>query len=143
MNLGPQWVIPCQPRINDLSGPRRVSGNGSNILQSFAMLSVLVLDRPQAFSTTLHLRQCHAVRENRELQLERLTQYRRLLANSEQEWQQLDALCRISVSRFYRNQGVFRRLEQELLPRLEEQALIRGEQSLRIWSAGCASGEEA
>jgi chemotaxis protein methyltransferase CheR len=79
----------------------------------------------------------------RGLQLEGVSEYQRLLVNSEREWKELDALCRISISRFYRDQGVFQRLERELLPRLEDRALARGEQRLRIWSAGCACGEEA
>jgi chemotaxis protein methyltransferase CheR len=33
-------------------------------------------------------------------------------------------------------------LEQEILPRLAADALARGGSRLRIWSAGCASGEE-
>jgi chemotaxis protein methyltransferase CheR len=71
-----------------------------------------------------------------------LSDYRVLLAADAAEWRQLDGLCRISVSRFYRDQGVWRDLERELLPRLAAQAVVRGESRLRFWSAGCASGEE-
>ena len=79
-----------------------------------------------------------------ELQLDDVAQYRSLLAAgiAEAEWARLDAMCRISLSRFYRDQGVFQRLERELLPRLEDQALARGERRLQVWSVGCASGEE-
>jgi chemotaxis protein methyltransferase CheR len=76
------------------------------------------------------------------LSLKDLSDYRALLETDAEEWRQLDGLCRISVSRFYRDQGVWRYLERELLPELERQALARGESRLRIWSAGCASGEE-
>ncbi|MEN8175081.1 MAG: CheR family methyltransferase [Pseudomonadota bacterium] len=76
------------------------------------------------------------------LHLEDLADYRVLLERSSEEWKQLDALCRISISRFYRDRGVFERLEGELLPRLQDQARARGDSRLRIWSAGCASGEE-
>jgi chemotaxis protein methyltransferase CheR len=81
-------------------------------------------------------------RRLRALQLEDLAQYRALLGHSREEWTRLDALCRISISRFYRDHGVFQHLERELLPRLEQQVLARGDRRLRIWSAGCASGEE-
>ncbi|MEA3275145.1 MAG: CheR family methyltransferase [Pseudomonadota bacterium] len=76
------------------------------------------------------------------LGLKDLSDYRALLETDVAEWSQLNGLCRISVSRFYRDQRVWSLLECELLPRLAAQALARGEDRLRIWSAGCASGEE-
>ena len=54
----------------------------------------------------------------------------------------LDALCRVTISRFYRDQGVFDALREPLLPRVLEAARARGESTFRVWSAGCASGEE-
>ncbi len=54
----------------------------------------------------------------------------------------LDALCRVTISRFYRDQGVFDALREPLLPQVLEAARARGESVLRVWSAGCASGEE-
>lgn len=77
-----------------------------------------------------------------ELRLDDLAQYRVLLGRSPQEWSRLDAMCRISVSRFYRDREVFERLEKELLPRLLNQAARGGTLPLRLWSVGCASGEE-
>ena len=71
-----------------------------------------------------------------------LSAYRRLLETDAAEWEALDRLCRVSISRFYRDRGVWRHLEDELLPRLVAQALARGADRLRLWSAGCASGEE-
>lgn len=76
------------------------------------------------------------------LHLDNLTEYRALLGRSQEEWQRLDALCRISISRFCRDHEVFHLLEKELRPHLKDQALVRGDKPLRIWSAGCASGEE-
>ena len=77
-----------------------------------------------------------------ELGLGDLVGYRGLLESDSEEWTQLDGLCRISISRFYRDHGVWRSLEQEIVPRLVVQARGRGDNRLRIWSAGCASGEE-
>ena len=54
----------------------------------------------------------------------------------------LDGLCRVTISRFYRDQGVFDALRERLLPQALEAARARGEKALRVWSAGCASGEE-
>jgi chemotaxis protein methyltransferase CheR len=76
------------------------------------------------------------------LGLKDLSDYRALLVADAAEWRQLDGLCWVSISRFYRDQGVWRWLERNLLPQLVAQASVRGETRLRIWSAGCASGEE-
>ncbi|WP_257451428.1 CheR family methyltransferase [Archangium lipolyticum] len=54
----------------------------------------------------------------------------------------LDALCRVTISRFYRDQGVFDALREPLLPEVLEAERARGGSLLRVWSAGCASGEE-
>lgn len=69
-----------------------------------------------------------------------LDAYRRHLAARPEEWRELDALCGIPVSRFYRDRGVFDALEREVLPALAQAAAPRG--AIDAWSAGCASGEE-
>jgi chemotaxis protein methyltransferase CheR len=76
------------------------------------------------------------------LGLKGLTDYRALLMTDSEEWKRLDGLCRVSISRFHRDRSVWRRLEHEILPQLAERARARKETRLRIWSAGCASGEE-
>jgi chemotaxis protein methyltransferase CheR len=76
------------------------------------------------------------------LQLGNTDDYRARLAQDPEEWKVLDRLCRVSISRFFRDREVWRLLETELLPVLAEQAKARGAVRLRIWSAGCASGEE-
>lgn len=68
--------------------------------------------------------------------------YRAYLEAHAGEWAQLDELCHITISRFYRDQGVFVALEQEVLPSLLARLRARGDRVLRIWSAGCSSGEE-
>jgi chemotaxis methyl-accepting protein methylase len=49
----------------------------------------------------------------------------------------LDALT-INVTKFFRNPETFAAIDRELVPAL----FARAEPQLRIWSAGCASGEE-
>lgn len=68
--------------------------------------------------------------------------YRGRLAGDEKEWQVLDGLCRITISRFYRDRPVFDALRTIVLPELARRALERNASSLRCLSAGCASGEE-
>ena len=59
--------------------------------------------------------------------------YRQLLQDQPDEWRHLESLCRVTISRFFRDRGVFEQLGSSVLPGFSE---------LRCWSAGCASGEE-
>lgn len=76
------------------------------------------------------------------LQLDNLSDYREYLEKHPEEWRKLDELCRVTVSRFYRDKQVFAFLEQEVLPALATRAQSSGEDVLTAWSAGCACGEE-
>lgn len=82
-------------------------------------------------------------RRMRELNLPELSAYAAYLDAHEAEWAALDGLCHITISRFYRDRAVFDYLDKKILPALTENSLRRGENTLRCWSAGCASGEEA
>jgi chemotaxis protein methyltransferase CheR len=77
-----------------------------------------------------------------ELSLPGLPEYRAYLDSHPPEWAVLDTFCWISISRFYRDRAVFQYLGQEVLPHLAQHALDRGAGTFRIWSIGCASGEE-
>ncbi len=59
---------------------------------------------------------------------------------AQQEWQALIQLLTITESYFFRDQGQFRLLRELILPELIQQNAQR--RSLRIWSAGCSTGEE-
>jgi chemotaxis protein methyltransferase CheR len=69
--------------------------------------------------------------------------YRDYLGVHPQEWASLRALMPITISRFYRDRGVFAALETDVVPALAEAARASGQDGLSAWSAGCASGEEA
>jgi chemotaxis protein methyltransferase CheR len=77
-----------------------------------------------------------------QLKVPDLTAYRSYLESHETEWAVLDTLCRIPISRFYRDKAAFQHLELVVLPELSRMILARGESELRCWSIGCASGEE-
>lgn len=66
-------------------------------------------------------------------------QYLALLAGSEEQEKLVETLT-IHVSQFFRNPTTFAALEQRILPKLLRQR--RGKGELRIWSVGCAGGEE-
>lgn len=58
------------------------------------------------------------------------------LAADRAERQVFDGLCRVTISRFFRDRAVF----DALRPLVAE--LAQSSARVRIWSAGCASGEE-
>lgn len=64
-----------------------------------------------------------------------LAAYRAHLERDPSEWDRLAAMCRITISRFWRDRGLFEWLTTRL------PALAPGGR-LRAWSAGCAGGEE-
>ncbi len=81
-------------------------------------------------------------RRLRELGLANLAAYRSRLEGHPGEWREFDALCRIPISRFYRDREVFEALERDVLPALAAAAAAEGRDRLACWSACCASGEE-
>ncbi len=81
-------------------------------------------------------------RRLQQLQLPDLASYRQYLDRHPPEWDTLDSCCRITISRFYRDRGIYRQLEREELPWLAAQAQRRGMPRISAWSAGCGAGEE-
>jgi chemotaxis protein methyltransferase CheR len=71
--------------------------------------------------------------------------YRRLLEagtlDAEHEWEQLTGRLTNNESYFFRDKGQMALLRDRILPELI--ARNRGRRSLRLWSAGCSTGEEA
>jgi chemotaxis protein methyltransferase CheR len=64
--------------------------------------------------------------------------YRALLSRSPSEYERLRDALTINVTRFYRNAETWNLLRRTVLPALFDQPRVE----LRVWSAGCASGEE-
>jgi len=81
-------------------------------------------------------------RRVKELGMPSVGAYRAYLEDHSDEWAVLDALCRIFISRFYRDKAVFECLERQVLPELAQVAVARGHRELYAWSIGCACGEE-
>ena len=77
-----------------------------------------------------------------ELGMTQFAQYRPWLAEHPDELARIDAMCRIPISRFYRDRVVFQAIGATVLPAAAEEATRSGAGSVRCWSAGCASGEE-
>jgi len=83
-------------------------------------------------------------RIERRLRLARAEDIRQYVRRLSHEREELDALYRdllIGVTRFFRNEEAFELMEHKVLPDLMRQE--RDGAPLRLWVAGCATGEEA
>ncbi len=78
-----------------------------------------------------------------ELGIDDVHVYLEYIEKNRSECAVIDPLCRVTISRFFRDRGLFAALIDHSLPRLAEKACSSGNGKLRIWSAGSASGEEA
>jgi two-component system CheB/CheR fusion protein len=67
--------------------------------------------------------------------------YAEYLRSNPEEYQQLVNSFLINVTEFFRDPELFDLLREQFIPRLIEEARER-DNHLRIWSAGCATGEE-
>ena len=81
-------------------------------------------------------------RRVKELGLGNLGEYQEYLGAHPEEWAILDSFCRITISRFFRDRGVYETLGGEVLPELAGLPSLDDGVFLRIWSAGCGAGEE-
>jgi len=67
------------------------------------------------------------------------SQYRSYLEDNPEEWYQLEKLCDVTISRFFRDREVWDFLRWDLLKHLLH---TEKTEPLQIWSAGCCNGEE-
>ena len=69
-------------------------------------------------------------------------EYLKLLKKDPQEYEFLVDSLTINVSEFFRNPETFRIIEKEVIPSILKYRPEPLTRSIRIWSAGCAAGEE-
>jgi chemotaxis protein methyltransferase CheR len=85
---------------------------------------------------------CKRLRQRmRDLGLDNYSAYRARLESDPSEWRILDECCHITISRFFRDRGIFEVVRRQLLPEIAARAQREGRDA-QVWSAGCASGEE-
>lgn len=130
-------MTPCRARWSEVTARREL---GSSARLS-ALVARLGLDGA-GFRRVQGIVRKRLRRRLAELGLETIEAYAVYLEREPEEWKRLDAMCRIPISRFYRDSSVFEHLTQSVLPELAERARRDGRSLLRVWCAGCASGEE-
>jgi chemotaxis protein methyltransferase CheR len=68
--------------------------------------------------------------------------YAKLLNSDPTEYNELIAALTITVSEFFRDASVFDYFRKNVIPALIQEKRVKKQKIIRIWSAGCASGEE-
>ena len=74
--------------------------------------------------------------------IEKLSQYARYLRNNKKEIEALFDDLLINVTRFFRDEALFRALKKRFLPTLLRNKKKERQRELRVWVPGCATGEE-
>jgi chemotaxis protein methyltransferase CheR len=73
------------------------------------------------------------------LGLNSLDEYRYFLEQHPGEWEKLDGLMNVTISRFFRDRKLWDLISDKILPEL---SLRRPAERMKVWSAGCCNGEE-
>jgi len=78
----------------------------------------------------------------REKQMEKITDYYGLLLRDKEELKFMLDSVTTNLTRFFRNQPHFDALENYVVPEMLKSKRATGDSKIRIWSAGCSTGEE-
>ena len=104
----------------------------------------LILEMRRSFSISIYKDKCMKRRiaiRMRSCRCPDASEYCNLLRQSEQELDLLTKTLTIHVSQFFRNPSMFEALRSMVFPYLFQKAEA-GHERLRLWSFGCAGGEE-
>ena len=63
--------------------------------------------------------------------------YKRLILSNPEEQEKLRNALTINVTKFFRDPEIFETVKRDVIPEI-----LKKKQRIRIWSAGCSSGEE-
>ena len=78
----------------------------------------------------------------RDKKLEKVSDYYAMLMKDSEEQKSLLDSVTTNLTRFFRNQPHFDALENYVIPELVKVKKAEGKNKLKIWSAGCSTGEE-
>jgi chemotaxis protein methyltransferase CheR len=82
-------------------------------------------------------------RRMQDLGINNYHQYMKYIEEHTDEQRLFDSMLDITITRFWRDRGVFRLIETSIFPELISEAEHEKRTHLRCWSAGCCNGEEA
>lgn len=126
------------PRLHPASGK---SSADATALQKilYSVVGASHLDASQYTQSTFERR---VQRRMQELEIDTLVGYAELVGTDSNEARTLSETLLIGVTDFFRDESAFARLSRQVAPELIHRAASE-RRSVRVWVAGCASGEEA
>lgn len=104
-----------------------------------------ILKRCRGFNLSVYKDKCMKRRVGiriRNTRCRDVPEYCRLLRQSDQELDLLQKTLTIHVSQFFRNPTMFEKLRTLILPELFSRCSRNNIDAIRLWSLGCAGGEE-
>lgn len=78
----------------------------------------------------------------RNLPLDDYTAYLKVLKDDPEESRQLFDTLTVNVTQFFRDSSLWETLAKSVVPQIIKEKLSSPDRTLRVWSCGCASGEE-
>ena len=78
----------------------------------------------------------------REKKLDSVDDYYKLITSDHEEMKRMLDAVTTNLTRFFRNQPHFDALEKYVIPHVLEEKKKTGDKTVRVWSAGCYTGEE-
>jgi chemotaxis protein methyltransferase CheR len=78
----------------------------------------------------------------RVVNLKNINEYYNFILKDQDEMKTLLDLVTTNLTRFFRNKGHFNAFEQHVIKEMIDHKKKQGIESIKIWSAGCATGEE-
>lgn len=78
----------------------------------------------------------------REKKLDSVDDYYKLITSDHEEMKRMLDAVTTNLTRFFRNQPHFDALEKYVIPHVLEEKKKTGDRTVRVWSAGCSTGEE-
>ncbi len=78
----------------------------------------------------------------RSMQLEKVMDYYNLITHDAEEKKNLLDSVTTNLTRFFRNMPHFEAMEHFVIPELVKAKRAKGKNKIKIWSAGCSTGEE-
>ncbi|MBI2553889.1 MAG: hypothetical protein HYV92_05575 [Candidatus Rokubacteria bacterium] len=104
--------------------------------------SRLGLDFPESRQADLERGLIRACRASSVLGPEAYLAWLAALPDESLEWRRLASHLTVGETYFFRDRALFEALEHQVLPSLMATRRAEGTRRLRLWSAGCATGEE-
>lgn len=79
----------------------------------------------------------------RKYNFQTIEEYTNYINNNKEEYEELLKNFAIHVTDFFRDNTFYDAFRDDIIPKIVDYKLKKGEKTIKIWSAGCSTGEEA